>query len=483
MVAQLVVKRPHSKAKGIEVTDRSMSREFRLTAIATLVHLPLGLALYNAGPFAILHPLLVFGLGLVLAANRKVSASNVVLVAGYIVGSEVLWRMAHIPIYWESGKYMSAAILALTMFRRRRFRIPRVPAGYFIFLLPGCLISIANSSLSHAYEDLSFNMSGPFLLLLACWFFHNVRMQPIQLRRLIIAILLPLFSVAATNLVLAASNQEIQFTSESNFATSGGFGPNQVSSMLGLGVFLATAGLILFERRSRYGVYFAISALSMAALSVMTFSRGGIYNAAGGILALTIFNFREIAAGIRRVIPAFILAALFVLVIFPYLDSLTDGALEDRFEDTGTTNRWEIMQADLDVFLNQPIWGAGVGESRKSRESLSDISAVSHTEHSRLLSEHGIFGLAALFCLAILIFNNLKRPNSLLGKGFIAGAFAWSLLFMMNAGMRLAAPSFMIGMAFLTIVQIRKISRPNVGKIRLIPSDDSRSTDPKAVHS
>src|SRR5699024_9430871 len=108
------------------------------------------------------------------------------------------------------------------------------------------------------------------------------------------------------------------------------------------------------------GVYFGISALFLAALSVMTFSRGGIYNAAGGILILTIFHFRNLATGIKRAIPVLVMAAVFALVIFPFLDSLTEGALEDRFEDTGTTNRWEIMQADLDVFFNEPIWGVGV---------------------------------------------------------------------------------------------------------------------------
>lgn len=280
-------------------------------------------------------------------------------------------------------------------------------------------------------------------------------MRAFQLRRLLIAVILPLLSVAVTTLFYAVSNEDIQFTGESNFATSGGFGPNQVSSMLGLGVFLALAGLVLFKKRSRFGVYFAVSAVFLAAMSVLTFSRGGIYNAIGGILVLTLFHFRDLSSGVKRLAPLLILFAVFVLVIFPYLDAFTGGALEERFEDTGTTNRWEIIEADLEVFMEQPIFGVGVGQSSDSRKRFLGFGAVSHTELTRLLSEHGIFGLGALFSLAMVVAINLLRPNSKSGKAFIAGAAAWSFLFMMNAGMRLAAPSFMLGIACLTVANMR----------------------------
>lgn len=441
------------------VPNQGTSREFRIAAIVSIVHLPLGLLLYNAGPFAILHPLLSFGIGLLLAMKRQVPLVNVALAVAYIIGSEILWRMAGIPIFWESGKYMSAVILIVALLRRHKLQIPVIPASYFVLLLPGCLIVLTGSSLSRLTQTLSFNLSGPMLLAVSCWFFHHVKLRPFEFKRLLIVCILPLLSVAFTTMFYTVSTEELQFTGESNAATSGGFGPNQVSSMLGLGVFLSMAGFVLFNKRSRFGVFFAVSALFMAALSVLTFSRGGIYNAVGAVLILILFQARDLSKGIKVAAPVLILGTVFIMFIFPYLNSFTGGALEDRFEDTGTTNRWEIIEADVKVFLENPFLGAGVGESRTVRKQFIEFSAASHTEFSRLLSEHGVFGLAALALMAVLVVTNLRRPNSRPGKAFIAGAISWSFLFMMNAGMRLAAPSFMLGLAYVTIANLRPGSK------------------------
>jgi len=480
MNAELSVNSPLGQ-KAIEVLNQRTSREFRIIALVSIIHLPLGLVLYNAGQLAILHPAIVFAFGVYLATKKKVALSIVVLVVSYIVGAEVLWRMAKIPIYWESGKYMSASIMIIALLVRRRLRIPPVAAVYFLLLLPSCFLILAGSNFSRISEILSFTMSGPFLFLICCWFFQSTGLRPFEFKRLLIVAMLPLLSVALTTLFYTVANEDLQFTGESNLATSGGFGPNQVSSMLGLGVFLSLAGLILFEKRSRFSIYFAVSALFMAALSVMTFSRGGIYNAIGAVLVLILFQSRNISTSLKRVAPLFVLAAIFLLVIFPYLNSFTGGALEERFDDTGTTNRWEILEADIQVFLENPLFGVGVGESREARKRLLEFGAVSHTEFSRLLSEHGAFGLGALAALAIMVFTNLRRPNSTPGKAFIAGAIAWSFFFMMNAGMRLAAPSFMLGLAFVTIGSMRpNLARAVERNMQSIRTRIPVGKDPKA---
>jgi hypothetical protein len=294
-------------------------------------------------------------------------------------------------------------------------------------------------------------MSGPFLLAVSCWFFYYLRIGPGGLRRLLTATVIPLISVAVAALFYTVSAEEITFTAESSFATSGGFGPNQVSAMLGLGVYLSIAGFVLLRERFRMRVFFAATALLMASLSVLTFSRGGIYNAIGAAVVMIIFEFRDLSAGVKRVAPVLILVAVFMLMIFPYMNAFTGGALQERFEDTDATNRVPIMMADLQIFLENPVYGVGVGEAYRERERFLEHKAMSHTEFSRLLAEHGVLGLGALAALAALVFTNLRRPNSKVGKAFIAGAITWACLFMFNTGTRLAAPSFMFGMAYLTI--------------------------------
>lgn len=435
---------------------RSGQKDFRFVLLLSLIHVPLGVGLYDAGSLALIHPAAVVALGLYFALSKRQPLTKVAFVAAYIVGAEVLWRMAAVPVFWETGKYASGLIMVLALVRRKKFEIPKLPLLYLVLLIPACVLTIADATPSRAFETLSFNMSGPTLLLISCWFFSNVQMDAVNFRRMLLAMILPLLSVALSAAFYTVTAEELSFTDESSLATSGGFGPNQVSGMLGLGVFMALVGLVLFKVKSKYSIYFGIVAMLFTALSMMTFSRGGLYNAAGGFLILVIYGFRDITTAMRRLAPPLIVIVLFALFILPVLDDFTGGALLTRFEDTGTTKRGDIAHSDLEIFLANPVFGVGVGNAYALRESILDYKAISHTELSRLLSEHGSFGLAALITMFFMGVQNLRRPNSRPGKAFIAGAMAWSVFFMLNAGMRLAAPSFMWGLSFVTIVNLQR---------------------------
>ncbi len=451
-------------------------RDLWLTLLITLLHLPLGLVLYSSGSIGLIHPILVIAFGLYLAFSKRSNYSSIALVLAYLIGVEVLWRMAKVPIFWEVGKYGGAAIILVAVIRRSRLEIPSLPLLYFLLLIPGCVLAVLTLAPSQVQGLLSFNMSGPLLLLFSSWFFFKERIRPIEFRRLLVALLIPLLCVGFTSFFYTVSAEEITFNDESNFATSGGFGPNQVSALLGLGVFVAAAGAILF-RRSGFTLYFGISALFLAAISMLTFSRSGLYNAVAGIVVLLIFGLRATGAGLKQLALAFAAVVVFAMVIFPVLNNFTGGALQSRFEDTSTANRTDIALSDFAVFAESPVFGVGVGASRQYREKFSEISATSHTEFSRLISEHGLFGIGALLALAGTVVINLRRPNSRSGRAFIAGAFAWSFFFMLNTGMRLGAPSFMWGLGFVSIVSIREII-PVVKKTRRPATKSSKVFQP-----
>lgn len=456
--ARLSGARPANLA-GAPVANKKISREFKLTAWITLLHLPLGVVLYNIGPFAIIHPIAVFILGLRLAVRTRARLEHVALAACYLVGAEVLWRMAKIPVFWEFGKYGSALILAVALIRRRNYTIPKLPFFYFAALLPSCVIALIDVDPSRARDQISFNMSGPFFLLVSCWYFSYIKVTLPQLRRILFALIIPLLSVASVTLFYTAAAENIQFNTESNFATSGGFGPNQVSSMLGLGVFVSAACFLVFKNQRKVKVVLVVMTLLFATQCLLTFSRGGIYNAVGAIIALLIFQFRNVSTGLRRLLPILVLAGLFLWFVFPVLNNFTDGKLEERFEETGTTHRAEIVESDFQIFMENPIFGIGVGAANRYRERFLEFSAASHTEFSRLISEHGMFGIFALLSLAVFTILNIKRQRSIQGRALVAGISVWCVLFMLNAGMRLAAPSLLWGMTFITIVD-RRTAKP-----------------------
>ena len=240
---------PYAQLSGIDrlqgLRNRT-SREFNVTLMLSLAHLPLGILLYNAGTLALLHPIAAFSLGIYWAIQKRIKLDRIALAVAYLIGAEVLWRMAKIPVPWEFGKYGSAAIIFVALMNRRPFKVPGVSLLYFLVLIPACIFPFVDLDISNARAQISSNLSGPLLLAVSCWFFANIKTTPLRLRRILFAVLIPLVSVASATLFYTVTAEDIHFTTESNFATSGGFGPNQVSAMLGLGVFIAVCCLVNF---------------------------------------------------------------------------------------------------------------------------------------------------------------------------------------------------------------------------------------------
>lgn len=448
--AQLAGLKNRRKIRG-KVAAPERTGNFRLPLFLTCAHLPLGLLLYNSSALAILHPAGVFLLGLYYAARKGEKIEKTAMTAAYLVGAEVLWRMAKSPIPWEFGKYSAAAIMILALVRQGSWKIPKWPLLYFAFLLPACVLTLLSNSLGDSRDKISFNLSGPFLVLVSCWFLSHLKLNPAQIKRLLLMIVVPLVSVASTTLFYTVTIEEISFGTESNFATSGGFGPNQVSSMLGLGVFLCLSLYLVFQNKLQEQMYLFILALLFAAQSVLTFSRGGMYNAVGGLGFVVAFQLFNPVQGIKRLLPFVLVAVVFLLLVFPFINDFTGGALQTRFEDTEATGREEIIQADFQIFTENPLLGVGVGEAKQARADALGKEVGSHTEFARVLSEHGFLGILALGALGIGAVSCLLHQKDLGGKALAAGAIVWSSLFMMNAGMRLAAPSFIWALSFLTV--------------------------------
>jgi uncharacterized membrane protein YGL010W len=74
--------------------------------------------------------------------------------------------------------------------------------------------------------------------------------------------------------------------------------------------------------------------------------------------------------------------------------------------------------------------------------------ASSHTEFSRLLAEHGLFGLGALLLLALMTAQRFRQAQTPVSRAMVLSMMGWSLLFMAHSAMRLAAPAFLFGLAF-----------------------------------
>lgn len=423
-------------------------------------HIVIALAMKQNSTIATLHALAVFSVGLlvVIASPRPEYCA---LVVGYIAGSEVLWRMCGANIFWESGKYGASMLLVVSILRSGNFSGTILPLAYFAFLLPSTLLLLVTKDLNAVREDVSFNLSGPLSMAICMFYFSRLQTSTLTLRILLIAIVGPIVGIAAiaAHGILTASS--IKFMTQSNYASSGGFGPVQVSSILGWGGLIAL--LFSFSKQ-----YFDASKTIMLCLlvwllaqSALTFSRGGLYAFAGAAIVGMLFLASDPRGRMKIMVVAVVVAGIAQFLVIPQLDMMTGGAIAKRFSNTSTTGRDAIVESELGIWIDNPILGVGPGQAVYQHSS-----HISHTEFTRLLAEHGVFGLLALGTLGAIAIKAVRSQKTSFGRTVAASLVTWSGLFMASDGMRFVAVSLAVGVALMVIdsVKSNRIVNQQVGR-------------------
>jgi O-antigen ligase len=158
------------------------------------------------------------------------------------------------------------------------------------------------------------------------------------------------------------------------------------------------------------------------------------------------------------------------LALLIWLFSLvqTSGLIENRYANKDAlgrekvdllTGRSNLISFELEEFFKNPVIGVGVGRIKNLRQQSEGIEAASHNEMSRILSEHGLFGLVALLILLLLpLFFRLGNKSNV----FFYSFYLFWLLTINHSSMRIAAPAFVYGLCLLDI----KYKTNRVKKIR-----------------
>jgi hypothetical protein len=412
-----------------------------------LAHVPLGLVLQQSTDLATLHALAVGGLGILLALFGR-RAQSAAYVAAYVVGAEVLWRMTEAGVFWEVGKYLVVAVLGLAALRfSTGLRGLGLPSVYFLILLPSTWLTVEALGFSDAARDaISFNLSGPLALAVSVAFFAGRRLSHEQIRKVMWCVVCPLVSIATIALYSSLRDVEaIDFTEGSNFVTSGGFGPNQVSAVLGLGallcVFLAAQEPLRALKLVAVGM-----AVWFLAQSALTLSRGGLATAGVALLLGAIHYQRRPREQVSFMASALLIVSVFGYLILPQLNAFTGDILSQRLSDVDPTGRIEIARSDLTIWSSHPLLGVGPGGSAYNRASILIEGTAAHTEFTRLAAEHGIAGLLAILLLGVMLWRAYKRAPSVPTRAWVVALASWSLVDMSHSAMRIVAISFVFGL-------------------------------------
>jgi len=366
-------------------------------------------------------------------------------------------------IPWEMGKYL--LFLLLTAGILMKYRRGTVGWILLVLLLPSLFIDESDQVW---FKNIIFNLLGPVNVALAVVYFKNQIVSAEEFISLLRLFALPAISVLTFVVIKAPNLEHIEFTLGTNFETAGDFGSNQVSTILGLGVFLA---YLFWRNRWNLSGYrwldFGLLIL-FTIRGLLTFSRGGMIGGALGIIIFLLLD-REMTGDRRKIKPLkSILTAIPIIIIlavtFTYANKVSGGLLSKRYQgetpgtlagrkektlNVFTSNRLQIFKDDLELWKENPLLGVGTGASYYLRENTHRIAA--HVELSRLLSEHGLFGLTYFFILCVLGYNVYRRASWTLSGPVLFAIFILALFTTFHSAMRTFVTPLLVGLSLIVV--------------------------------
>ena len=429
--------------KQPEVDSASAADEdvpFTVIIYLLILHAPLMLIFLRVPWIATVHSVAILLLGLYYLINDK-QPMRVSWVVAYIAGAELLWRGVDASLVWEYGKY-AVLILSILILLKYRGKATIWPVLFMLLMVPGIMIMP-----SFNRQDVAFQLAGPVALAAASMAFSTVEFKKNDLQRLFLAIIAPSLAMA----ILIAFNvgtQDISFSGGgANEAVSEGIGANQVTSVLSLGsmaafYYIFLAGKDLRVRSLMIGLF-----IFFVGASVLTFSRAGLWNTIGALMAGVFFLFIDRRRTLATMGVVLILGLVSYFIIFPWINNRTNGEVLVRFKDTDSTGRDLLFKVDYQLFLDNPVWGVGVGQSPYYHIAVFGYKKNTHTEYSRLLAEHGSFGVAVIVLMAAVLIARAVQRRSNTSKAISVSFTIWALLYMAHSSTLLVAPSFMFGVA------------------------------------
>lgn len=396
----------------------------------------------------------------------------------YVMGLEILYRIGGYSISWELGKYACTGLFFLGIKAPNR-RSDIRPFLVFLFLLLPSVITTLTSideSFNTLRKMVMFNLSGPLTLVFSGMYFYKRRIEELQLWEICRWAILPGISLVAI-LFLGPSISSIDFTSNSNFDSSGGFGPNQVSTAIGF--FLLVSGFAIWNRKvlTQNKLTDFLLATLLLYRGLLTFSRGGIFAVvmAFSISFLGLFVFSE---KFRKNFFVYSVALMLFfsacLGVFYMANKATDNWLIYRYQGKGTSevlsgrqksnnnyfaHRNKIAAAEFELFKKNWLVGVGVGMGKIGRAAILGVSKTntSHTETTRLLAEHGALGAIVLLLLLLVYpLRHMLDQQTVLSQQFFLLFFVLGIMTMLHAAMRMALPGVVTGFAFSIILPSRK---------------------------
>jgi len=422
-----------------------------------LLHAVLGLVIYilPITSKVLSFSVILFSIFFILTSKNKVYI--VLITSAYIATSDVFLRMTDGLFFYEFHKYLLIVfVLFGVMLDHVRVK------GYVFLLYVGILLLSITLTTYNITEEvrrmIAFNLAGPISLGFVAFYFYKKKVTMQQLSKVLFYALLPVISLVVYLFLYAPSVKDVVTGADSNFETSGGFGPNQVATILGVGIFILFSRLLLNKFKGLQSIIELVLLCFMVFRGLVTFSRGGILTAFVAVLLLVLVTYSKGKRKFRiKISQALFWSVVLGVSIWFYAVNRTSGFIENRYNNQNafgvekedvTTGRKELFMVEIQAFLEQPLLGIGVGKNKDYRFEKTGRVSASHNEISRLLAEHGSLGILAFLILLITPFLLRLENNKNI---YFYSFFIFWFLTINHSAMRIAFPSFIYGLCLLDV--------------------------------
>lgn len=367
-------------------------------------------------------------------------------------GLEVLARMSRAPyVPHEIGKYYLLLVLCLLFIqhasRSSNYPLHQVGIALLALLIPSIVVGFG----AFNFEDWVLNVFGIVEMALLLLFISRERWQLDKFCRVVQFGLLSILLALMYLIINTPDLNQLEFALGSNFQTSGAFGSNQVSTILGLGMVFTIVLVILKKPLFKIAWlnYLLLGLLLFRGL--LTFSRGGIIAA---IIAAIVALVPAIFASRRSFLRfSFLIAVLsgISIIVFIKVNALTGNQLLLRYQgetpgtyagtrertlSTITSYRYDIAVSDWYIFKSNFFFGAGPGMSQGLRPQYGVQAIAPHIEYTRLLSEHGLGGMLVVVVLFVFPVWWVSKQKFGTWRAISGALFLLALLTSLHSAMR-----------------------------------------------
>ncbi|MEP7319840.1 MAG: O-antigen ligase family protein, partial [Panacibacter sp.] len=245
----------------------------------------------------------------------------------------------------------------------------------------------------------------------------------------------------------------VVFSTHSGSEGTNGLAPVQISGYLGFSCTVFFFSIMSEMERKKILINLFLFSLT-AVIMLLSFSRGGVYFIAAMMILYFFFN--------RTVIKSyflFLLVVPFGLLIYYSASETTNGLIEQRYEQEGSSGRDMLVEAGWSLFISQPLAGIGTGNfnAEIKAQNLYGQESGAHNEFIRVAAEDGILGIITYWMFFIALFVDILGRSKIQREYGIYFLVFFCLVIIHN-GLKISLQPFLLTLAVATptMVAVKK---------------------------